>query len=403
MTTTLKPCVTFLNSPYAKPEFWDNYTLPVHQELETSALIVSHNRCPHHVFDRNPLNWLIDSLLWQRSARISELLIVDDASQDYTPLYLKELEMSLNLRIRTIHNHQRLGSARSRNIALAAAHSPYVFFVDDDCLLSPFALWGLQHTFLLQQQRDPHLCVVHAPFFFRDLAPVDVQPANQIGKVDLQAATYTTNLKAFPAEYLDMPMYLDYERKLLAPLPIAHLCGIFLARRDALLACGGFPEYFTWGNSFTEELELSMRLIERGGTLYAQLDPKCFVTHFKYGYCSHRSPRPISHTEEQRCFLQVVDMNAKNQLSNVSHSHTGNRVDAETWCFCKLISYFVFFGKRYASAGQDWMNRQYEAFVALNDPSFYQNSVHPMQSRSQRQQIWQFALEQGQALLKTID
>ena len=77
----------------------------------------------------------IDSVLAQ-DARV-ELIVVDDASTDGTPEYLKTRS---DPRIRTIISRNNLGPSGARNLGLDAAAAPFVAFLDSDDVYLPHRL-----------------------------------------------------------------------------------------------------------------------------------------------------------------------------------------------------------------------------------------------------------------------
>lgn len=63
-----------------------------------------------------------------------EVVVVDDASEDGTETYLRELQ---DCRVRTVRHERPLGVAAARNYGVAVAVGQWVAFTDDDDLWSP--------------------------------------------------------------------------------------------------------------------------------------------------------------------------------------------------------------------------------------------------------------------------
>jgi glycosyltransferase involved in cell wall biosynthesis len=78
----------------------------------------------------------VDSILGQTYAEF-ELIIVDDASADETPLVAGAYR---DERIRVVRNGQNLGNARNRSLAIRLARFDLIKFVDQDDWLEPTCL-----------------------------------------------------------------------------------------------------------------------------------------------------------------------------------------------------------------------------------------------------------------------
>jgi GT2 family glycosyltransferase len=86
------------------------------------------------------LSLLLDALRAQHlSAREFEVVVVDDGSQDATPLLLADAERAGDLDLRVLRREPSGGPALARNLGWRAAQAPLVAFTDDDC--RPSAGW----------------------------------------------------------------------------------------------------------------------------------------------------------------------------------------------------------------------------------------------------------------------
>lgn len=382
------------------PEDWlTTRPMPVADDREVDVLIATYNRCPFRDSNRNPLAWMLDSLWEQQQHRLREVVVVDDASTDHTPRTLETYTRRWGKRLRVIRNATRQGSSEARNLGLLACTAELVFVCDDDCQLTRHALHGLHRTLALQQRIDSRCAAVHLAFYQRALRPELVVPAGQMGSVDASKGRHQTNLRCFPQEYLPQPQWQDESRGLFRPLRIQHLCGIFLADRAALVHSGGFPSDFRWPNAFCEELELSFRLLESGHTLYHQPDPRFFAVHYKYGWTDPAGLKPVNAEDEFRCFGTRGEIHRRNQAANQPRLNTGNRVNLHDWCYSKLISYFVCFGRRSLPGAFLWMERNWQLFVRQNAPAFYGCPGHCIADGSARKELWKAAFEDGMQFL----
>ncbi|MBT0718285.1 glycosyltransferase [Rosenbergiella epipactidis] len=102
-----------------------------------------------YIITKNRLNLLkrcVNSILEQDFSDF-EIIIVDDASTDKTPDYLKELEIN-NVKVRCFFNDVSRGACYSRNIAIQAAKGKYITGSDDDDYFLPNRLsvfFGKRH------------------------------------------------------------------------------------------------------------------------------------------------------------------------------------------------------------------------------------------------------------------
>jgi len=84
---------------------------------------------------RNRLEWIGESISSNLAQTVEdiELVIVNDASDDGTKEFLDEWAAKFS-RVKIIHNEQRMGGGRSRNIGMQAASSDIIATCDDDDL-----------------------------------------------------------------------------------------------------------------------------------------------------------------------------------------------------------------------------------------------------------------------------
>lgn len=163
-----------------------------------------------------------------------ELIVVDDASRDTTPMYLASLPAH---RCRTFRNEINLGASGSRNRGAGAAHGELIVFLDDDDELRPAAL---------ERLRQAHLAHPEADFFFG---------ARCVHQKDLAGNHVNSQTDDWSA--LSDP--LSGSRFLALTLDIAASTA-FTIRRSVFAALGGFDEQLT----VSEDRDLFIRLA-RGG------------------------------------------------------------------------------------------------------------------------------------------
>ncbi|MBV8161925.1 MAG: glycosyltransferase [Acidimicrobiia bacterium] len=191
---------------------------------------------------------LVAALERQESVAAFEVVFVDDASPDHTPLELQRLAETSSIPIRCLTLEHRRGQAAARNVGWRAARAPLVAFTDDDCRPTPEWLGrlvaGLAHADLVQGRTLPD--------------PDDAACAGPFSRT-----VETTQEWGF------------YET-----------CNIAY-RKEALARVAGFDEGFR--GTFGEDTDLAWRVKDSGGrssfepgaVVYHAVWPQSFVTHLR--------------------------------------------------------------------------------------------------------------------------
>jgi GT2 family glycosyltransferase len=76
-----------------------------------------------------------------------EIIVVNDASTDRTPVLLKTLEETYTGRLRVFHQDRNRGPAAARNRGVAESKGSLVAFTDDDCVVAPNWLEQVQRGY----------------------------------------------------------------------------------------------------------------------------------------------------------------------------------------------------------------------------------------------------------------
>jgi GT2 family glycosyltransferase len=76
-----------------------------------------------------------------------EIIVVNDASTDRTPILLKTLEETYTGRLRVFHQDRNRGPAAARNRGVAESIGSIVAFTDDDCVVAPDWLEQIQRGY----------------------------------------------------------------------------------------------------------------------------------------------------------------------------------------------------------------------------------------------------------------
>ncbi|WP_322768712.1 glycosyltransferase family 2 protein, partial [Frankia sp. Cr1] len=254
-----------------------------------SAVLTTYNRCP---FDPsagrlhdNPLTWALDTLRGQAGDTLAEIVVVDDGSTDHTGDVLDHYTaLPGEVPVRAVRLAANAGMTAGRNIAVEAASCDWLLFGDDDCLFSAHYAAGAAYTLARLRDSDRAAGLVMLPFYYRALRPRDVVDLDEIGRLDLGTAHFSTRFHAFPSAYLDGPApLLDAASGLLAPLPVHLVGGTFLTDRALLTRAGGFSDQTGWRSAYAEALYLSADLTRAGVGMYFVPDPRLSAPHLKFG------------------------------------------------------------------------------------------------------------------------
>jgi len=348
-----------INLPEMQHSFLDSFNLENFNLPKVSVIIPTYNRCSHTLEeDANPLGWCLESLLTQRGGNLDEIIIVDDASSDFTSEIVKKKKKKNQIPINYLRNIKNKGSSISRNIGVEKSKNDFVLFLDDDCIFSNYFVFGANFTL---NSLSSDVAVVHMPIYHRKIKP-DPVDIKDIGLLDLDLGLMTGNYGGFPTNYAENleENLLNTDLKILNPLEIKNLGGVFISRKEAFRKVGGFPDYLAWKNGYREETDVALKLSEKGYKMFFTPDPKFYCVHLKYG-----AKGQIYQKEKElgELLKRLVGE------SNVQMSNTGNRVDSEEWFFDNIISTYVILGRRNKQAAKKYINKTYEAFVVQNNLS----------------------------------
>ncbi len=179
-----------------------------------------------------------------------ELIVVDDGSTDGTPEILQQVKDSRTFIYR---NAENLGLTKSLNKGLSLCRGDYVARMDADDVSAPERL-AKQVAFL---EGHPDIALVGTPYYH-----IDAQ-----GMVAAQ---------------IDVPTGDDQIREALKEKNcFGH--GTIMARRSALVACGGYDERFVWAQDYDLWLRMAEqhRLANLDEPLYYWRSTEACVSHAK--------------------------------------------------------------------------------------------------------------------------
>ena len=180
---------------------------------KVSVVVSTWNRAPL-------LPRLVDALCKQSlPANEFEFIVVDNASNDETPIILENLASRTPFMMRVMSMQVNKGPGRARSLGAKAARAPIIAFTDDDCVPAPNWLTsGLQMAStgrIVVGRTEPNPSQPHGPF----------------------SRTLRVNTTQF-----------------------MQTCNVFYAR-EQFLQCGGFDPAFQRGG---EDTDLGLRLQKQG-------------------------------------------------------------------------------------------------------------------------------------------
>jgi glycosyltransferase involved in cell wall biosynthesis len=249
-----------------------------------SVVIPTYNRCLFQDSERNPLLWSISSIR-QQSVDDLEIVIVDDASTDFTQMKMAQLsDLDVNLKLKYVRNERRMGSSKSRNIGAKLASNEVVLFLDDDCIfLSKNGVAVAAYSYKEMEKEGHDVGALHLSVYYRSNRFKDIFPVNDILGIDYENARIHCSTNSFPRErsHLEEDDYF-IGTSLLRPLEVNNLAGVFLSKRKTFLNVGGFPESFPTP-ALGEEHKLAQMFTRNNYKLFFSPEPTSAVLHFKYG------------------------------------------------------------------------------------------------------------------------
>jgi len=371
---------------------------------DISAIIPTYNRCP---FDKtsenykyNPLSVCINALLLQRSS-IKEIIIVDDASTDNTKEVVDELKAEAystkGIEIKYFCNSERKGSSVSRNIAAKNASGKYLYFLDDDCVPTPYLSFISMIVIKKLAKADKNFAALVLPVYDRASFPVIAPSISDLTRSFLKRGTMGANFNSIPAEYLTAKnRFLNKVLKIFKPIQVYQTWGHFIIDRSRYLDVGGFPDFATWPNKAGEEQEFACRLIENTYTLYYLPENKASSFHGAFG-------------------AKMGGFEGYDWLSNITHGKlslveyskicdegvvSGNRVGVEDYCYSRIVASFCIIYKRNTKEAINWARTSYEGFVVENKKIWYPSYARGQAFlREKREEIWHRAISDGLNLL----
>jgi len=218
----------------------------------------------------------IDSL-FQQEINLSEIIVVDDYSQDEGPSQIRKLFPE----IQVIETSENVGLSRARNIGLKNISTDFVLFIDDDIYLAKDALYKM----VLAMGENPATIVCPR---------IILHPKDDTIQCD-GALIHFAGTLALRHSFQSLWQYPPVRSDVMA---FTGACLLF--NRKALSALGGFDEDYVF---YFEDLELSYRLRALG---YRIICEEAAVAMHEHGEgTAHLSFRGAGTYPARRAYLNL--------------------------------------------------------------------------------------------------
>lgn len=230
------------------------------KSIDLSVIIVSYNT-------KDLIGNCLDSIKLSKDRFFWEVFVVDNASEDSSPEFLKKNYPWVNL----VLNEKNLGFAKAVNLAIRKAKGRYILLLNPDTILERNTLLEMITFMDKNPQIGISTCRVEMPNGEIDWASHRGFPT------PWRSFAYFSRLaKLFPRTRIFGGYHLEFE-DLAKPHEVDSPCGAFyLIRQEVVKKIGLFDEdYFI----FAEDLDFSFRTKEAGYKIFYY--PKVKVIHFK--------------------------------------------------------------------------------------------------------------------------
>ncbi len=343
-----------LKKEFMNFSYLDRFELNQKGLPKVSVIVPTFNRCQNPLKQNtNPLEWCLESLQSQKGNVLDEIIIVNDASTDNTKEVVTSFQQKTDMPIVYIENEKNLGSSISRNRGVKRSKNNHIMFLDDDCVFSKWMIFGA--AFTLDKLGDS-TAAVQMPVYHRKTVPRPID-SKEIGVLDIKKGIITSNYEGFPIDYIKNleSNFIDEDLKILKPIKIKNLGGVFLTKKNVFEKIGGFPDFFTWRNGYREETDIALRFTRKRYKLFFTPDPKFYCVHLKYGSSGKQD-------------FKTIDLELKSfiQESNITRIGTGNRVDSKEWFYSFITGTYTTLGRQSRKAADKFKYEIHKNFVVGN-------------------------------------
>lgn len=185
-----------------------------------------------------------------------ELIVVDDCSPDHTAAVVRRLAR-IDSRVRYLRSERNLKQTHAKNLGIAAARAPFVYFGDDDSILLPGALERLAAT---MTDRGADIVGARAPYM------ESLEPHQGLADAASRCALETSKDQSGAGIVDPVSLRARFDRGSGPAIELPFVHAAFLARRE-LAARLGFDEGYR-GNCFREETDFLVRAKAGGASVW---------------------------------------------------------------------------------------------------------------------------------------
>jgi glycosyltransferase involved in cell wall biosynthesis len=392
-----------INKPYYKIEYLDHFKLPWNN-LDVSIIIPTYNRAPYKPNslkgELNPLAWAIKSAILQKP-KINEIIIVDDFSCDKTKDVVdsfREEVKNNEIKLKYIKNKKNLGYSKSINEGVSLANSKYIFLIDDDSIVSPYATFGAVFTFEWIQKEGIKVGVLNLPPYSRTTFPEHLSKMSEIGQLDFSRGIFTSGKGNFPIEYLTQKdKFIPEDFQILKPFQIKNSGGYFITKKALFLEIGGFPETLSQRYMDTE---FGSKMLEHGYNIYLSPDPKFACVHGSYGL---KNGKKFDGDDWFRKSGGQISLKRAMDVCDIPGENTGCRIDIEKVLYSSLTSLFWMIYKRDAQSAVRWMKRVHKEFVLGGNGEILNVGYYACPREEIRKDIWNKAIRNSLNFIEKVE
>ncbi len=387
-----------IKKPYYNVFYLDDFKLP-YEKLDVSAIVSTFNRCPFDPkgFNKklNPLMWCLRSLLFQKP-KLKEIIVVDDASQDYTKevvdSFKKQAEKN-KIKLIYIRNNNQIGNVSAMDLGVKKANSKYLFLVDDDCIMTPYATMGGVYSFEYLEKKGVKIAAVNLPTYSRTSIPIKAVSKKDIGSISFLKGEFKTNKNAFPTESIGSHQngekFMDSELNILMPFSIQALNTYCICSKKAYEEVGGLRK--TVINRGCDR-EFGATLIGNGYSIFFQPDPKFHCVHGSYGLNLNKKFQGPDWFKKAG---GTISLKKAMMECDKPNSKTGMRISPSEYIYHSILSFFCLVYPRNKRAAVNWIEKVYKQFVKNADVSIFGNMELPILKEKEREKVWRKAINSG--------
>lgn len=174
-----------------------------------------------------------------------EIVLVDNASTDGTPEYVRERLLPRFSNLRLIRSEQNTGFAGGNNLGAREAHGEYILFLNNDTAITP----GFLQNMLSCIRESGAGIAAGKLVFFHDFIPVDLIPDDDEGfvlssRIGINAETWLVDAKFIQGvAHRGELLYIREQGRLYIPLtqgPGAYTFTWDLREGSGAVVCGGY-------------------------------------------------------------------------------------------------------------------------------------------------------------------